>query len=265
MTLEGTEKILKITGAGAERVAELLYKLLRELAKESEKTKGQMRLANMIKSGKRLEIFEIPDGSLKQFCELAKKYGVVYTVLKDKNKLDGKCEIMVKEDDSQKINHILRRMEIVVKNTGAVETDADRVKEAYEKAKGKTPGEGQPAPERTGQEKSREDQFLDELMRKPNPTKEASEIQNPGEARTPRSRQSVPGSESREDTAAGGSSERGGGEARPSVRAELKKYREEIETAEEKAKIPEKSKASVKGGKSIEHKAVKKKTGKERG
>ena len=143
MTLEGTEAALKITGKGAEKITVLLYKMLKDLAKESNKTQGQMRLANMIKSGKKLEIFEIPDANLKKFCEMAKTYGVVYTVLKDKNQDDGKCEIMVKADDSQKINHILRRMEIVVENTGTVETDADKVKEEYYK---EHPEKAKPSP-----------------------------------------------------------------------------------------------------------------------
>ena len=168
MTLEGTEAALKITGKGAEKITVLLYKMLKDLAKESNKTQGQMRLANMIKSGKKLEIFEIPDANLKKFCEMAKTYGVVYTVLKDKNQDDGKCEIMVKADDSQKINHILRRMEIVVENTGTVETDADKVKEEYYKEhpeKARTEEGGEPGePERASMEKSEEDKFLDELM-----------------------------------------------------------------------------------------------------
>ena len=68
MTLEGTEAALKITGKGAEKITVLLYKMIKDLAKESNKTQGQMRLANMIKSGKKLEIFEIPDANLKKFC-----------------------------------------------------------------------------------------------------------------------------------------------------------------------------------------------------
>lgn len=87
MTLEGTEAALKITGKGAEKITVLLYKMLKDLAKESNKTQGQMRLANMIKSGKKLEIFEIPDVNLKKFCEMAKTYGIVYTVLKDKKRV----------------------------------------------------------------------------------------------------------------------------------------------------------------------------------
>ena len=260
MTLEGTEAALKITGAGAEKVAKLLYKMLKDLAKENNKTQGQMRLTNMIKSGKKLEIFEIPDGNLKQFCEMAKNYGVVYTVLKDKSINDGKCEIMIKADDSQKINHILRRMEVVVNNTGTVETDADKVREAYEKAKGKAAetGEAMPDPERNVQEKSQEDKFLDELMRKPNPTKEAAQTQNPSEARNAKSGQSVPGSKNKGGSPVAANSERSM-ENRPSVRAELKKYREEIDKTGDKARTAERA------PKFNEHKEVKKKKAKERG
>ena len=253
MTLEGTEAALKITGAGAEKVATLLYKLLKDLAKETNKTQGQMRLTNMLKSGKKLEIFEIPDSKLKQVCEMAKTYGLVYTVLKDKTINDGKCEIMIRADDSQKLNHILERIAVVVENTGTVETDADKVTEAHKKEKeaAAKSGSSLPDPERTENEKSQEDKFLDELMRKPNPTREVTQSQNPTEARTGKTDQSVPGSESKGGSPAAENSERTG-ESRPSVRSELKKYREEIESGE-------KTKSNEKMPVVNEHKAVKKK------
>ena len=50
MSLNGTETALKLTGSGAKEMSKLLYKLLKDISKETHKTKGQMRLANLIKS-----------------------------------------------------------------------------------------------------------------------------------------------------------------------------------------------------------------------
>ena len=57
MTLNGVETALKITGNGAEKIGKLLGKLIVDMSKQTKKTKGQVRLNNMIKSGKKLEIF----------------------------------------------------------------------------------------------------------------------------------------------------------------------------------------------------------------
>ena len=90
MTLEGTEVAAKITGAGAKQLALLLYAVLRD----QKKTKGKIRLTNMLRSGKELKVFAIQDGDLQRFCSEAKKYGVLYCVLKDKSATDGITDIM---------------------------------------------------------------------------------------------------------------------------------------------------------------------------
>lgn len=53
--LEGSEHAIKIAGAGAKQIAILLYALL----KDQKRTKGKMRLSNMLRSGKELRIFPI--------------------------------------------------------------------------------------------------------------------------------------------------------------------------------------------------------------
>ena len=85
MTLEGAEFAAKIAGAGAKQVAILLYAILRD----QKKTKGKTRLTNMLRSGKELKVFAVKDTDLQRFCMEAKKYGVLYCVLKDKSATDG--------------------------------------------------------------------------------------------------------------------------------------------------------------------------------
>ena len=88
MTLNGVETVAKISGTGAKQVSVLLYAALQEQGK----TKGKIRLNNMLKSGKELKVFAVRDGELQKFCTEAKKYGVLYCILKDKNSNDGKRE-----------------------------------------------------------------------------------------------------------------------------------------------------------------------------
>ncbi len=77
LSLEGFEVAVKLTGSAAKNVALLLVSVL----KQEQQTKGKARLTNMIKSGKELKVFSIPNKDLAQFTKHAKRYGVLYCVL----------------------------------------------------------------------------------------------------------------------------------------------------------------------------------------
>ena len=65
----------------------------------------RQRLTNMIKSGQELKVFSIPQKDLKKFTEQAKRYGVLYCVLRDKN-TEGEnapVDIIARAEDASKI------------------------------------------------------------------------------------------------------------------------------------------------------------------
>ena len=119
MSLQGAEVAAKITGEGAKQIAVLLYAIL----KEQNKTKGKVRLTNMLKSGKELKVFAVKDENLKRFCTEAKKYGVLYSVLKDKNATDGITDIMVRAEDASKINRIFERFKLATVDIGEIQNE----------------------------------------------------------------------------------------------------------------------------------------------
>ena len=122
MSLNGIEVAAKISGKSAERLAVLLYAVLRD----QKRTKGKIRLSNMLKSGKELKVFAVKDSELQKFCEEAKKYGVLYCVLKDKNADDGLTDIMVRAEDASKINRIFERFNLATIDMGSVKTEIQR-------------------------------------------------------------------------------------------------------------------------------------------
>ena len=81
LSLEGFEVAARLSGSAAKNIALLLVSVL----KQEQKTKGKARLTNMINSGKELKVFSMPQKYLKKFTEQAKRYGVLYCVLRDKN------------------------------------------------------------------------------------------------------------------------------------------------------------------------------------
>lgn len=212
MSLNGVEVAAKITGAGAKELAMMIYAIL----KDQKKTKGKTRLTNMLRSEKPLKVFAVKDSELQLFCKEAKKYGVLYCVLKDKDAGDGLTDIMVRAEDASKINRIFERFKLATVDVGEVRSEIER--QRLEQAQQKKDGEI-PTPERT-QTEERTDAFLDQLMAKP-PNAPEQQNENPTDGRVAKSRQSEPTSATREGPT------RGTHDPRPSVREELKQIRAE--------------------------------------
>ena len=124
MTLQGVEVAGKMSMDGAERLVKLILASL----KDTKRTKGRASLNTMLKSNKPIKVFELKDKDLKKFCQEAKKYGVMYHVLKDRDKNDGKCDIMVRAEDSAKVNRIFQRFNLGANNKATVRASLEKSK-----------------------------------------------------------------------------------------------------------------------------------------
>lgn len=120
MTLEGIEVAaeigLKAGGTAAKSLAVTLYAILTD----NKKIKGRTNLDNMLKSGKELKVFAIHHSDLEKFCTEAKHYGVLYSVLKEKNNTDGIVDIMVRAEDASKISRIVDKFDLATIDTKAI-------------------------------------------------------------------------------------------------------------------------------------------------
>ena len=214
LSLEGTEVALKLTGSAAKNIAAALYTILKN--KDKTKTAGRQRLTSMLKSGKELRVFTLPEEHLRHFTTEAKRYGVVYCALRGKEAPpDGLVDIMVRAEDASKINRIVERFKLATVDTASIKHEIERTR--AEKT------EAQPVPDKGVQEKAGADRVLDDLMGK-SVNKEAKEPVNPTAARMEKSPPSVPISEKRSKAVEGTAKKQ---EDRPSVREELR----EITTA----------------------------------
>lgn len=219
MSLNGIEVAAKISGKAAERLAVLLYAVL----KDQKKTRGKTRLTNMLKSGKELKVFAVRDSDLQKFCDEAKKYGVLYCVLKDNKAEDGLTDIMVRAEDASKINRIFERFSLATVDMASVKTEIQRDRNASAKT-----AEEMGPPERTGPTRDPADAFAEGVVKPEpaSPTTEKPHNENPTTARTTKSRQSEPLSAPRNEPG-GGVTERSTTRVRPSVRQELNDIRAE--------------------------------------
>lgn len=229
MTLQGVEVAGKMSMDGAEKLVKLILASL----KDTKRTKGRASLNTMLKSKKPIKVFEIKDKDLKKFCQEAKKYGVMYHILKDRNAKDGKCDIMVRSEDASKVNRIFQRFNLGANNKATIRASLE-----------KSRGEMKKPQEKQKPEKSAEDRFIDELFAKPS-QKEKSYLENPSMAKTEKSRPSEPTSgtnDLRNDT-------RDKKSSRPSVRAQLAEIKEERKSTAKGKPTVQKSKTKTKGAK----------------
>ncbi|MBO5971089.1 MAG: PcfB family protein [Clostridia bacterium] len=184
--LDGTEVLLKLTGRGAERAAVLVYTTLRQ----QEKTKGAARLSSMLRSGKPLKVYTFEEKDLPKFKEVAKQYGVLYSILKEKDKTGGVFDVLVRADDENKINRIIERFSLTKLDTTSLKVELEKEKSEREQTKAtdaeKNPdnvAEQKEVPEQERPQKSRSDIVADELMGAP-VQKEVKVQGNPDMART---------------------------------------------------------------------------------
>ena len=127
LSLEGVEVAAKISGAGAKNIALLLYAAL----KEEQKTKGKARLTSMLKSGKELKVYTITNKDLPKFSQEAKRYGVLYCVLKDRKNADPNAavDVIARAEDASKIQRITERFKLATVNRADVSLEIQKDKE----------------------------------------------------------------------------------------------------------------------------------------
>ena len=197
MSLEGFEVAAKVTGSGAKNIAVLLYTIM----KNKEQTSGKSKLSSMLKSGKPLTIFTIKKDDLAKFQQEAKRYGVLYCALvdkKDKSK-DGIVDIVVRKEDSARINRIVERFKFAEFNKAEIISSIEKNRESVNKGKEQNP---------KARVKKKEDNSL-----------------NPHLAKTEKSPLSKPFSEVQKTSPIKGNNLKS---KKPSVRAKLNDYKKEI-------------------------------------
>ena len=221
MSLEGAEFAIKIVGSGAKNLTVLLYTIL----SQQKKTKGRARLISMLKSGKELRVFSVPEQELRKFSSESRRYGVLYCAIRNgRGNRDGMVDVMVRAEDAPKISRIVERFKFAT-----VEVDTMRREIESSRAGKSGPNPALAGSEHPTPDKAQTEQFLDDVFSKAKEPshKEKSAPENPGAAKTGKSPRSEPTSRKPSESAKGT-------DGRRSVRAELS----EIRGAQKKAETP---------------------------
>lgn len=145
---EGTDLFLRVSGIGLKPLKQLTKLTVGILAKE--KMEGKTSMKNLLKRGGDMHVFRFPKEQMKKVEAMAKKYGILYSLLPDFNR-DGMRELVFHAEALPRMNALIEKlkagqvmdMEEYLRN--ASDKDIDRF---YEENRGrKTEGKEMPEKE----------------------------------------------------------------------------------------------------------------------
>ena len=216
--IQGIEVAARLSGTGAKNVAAMLV----AIAKDQQKVKGKTHLTSMLKSGRPLKVFSIKAEDLKKFSQEAKRYGVLYCSIVEKNNYDGMVDIMTREEDASKINRIVERFKLATVDMAVINSEVEKIKE--EKSKGL-----EPVSEKAKLEKEEKDKSLN---------KEKQENINPTLGKTEKSHLSEPSLKNKKNLEVSTNE-------RHSVREEIKEIKKEMNKVTEHKQVRKKERKKV--------------------
>lgn len=104
---EGTELFLRVAGAGIKPLKQLAKLIAGILAKE--KMEGKTSMKSLLKRGGDMQVFKFPQGQQKKVEAMAKKYGILYSLLPDFNK-DGMREMVFHVQSLPRMNALIEKL-----------------------------------------------------------------------------------------------------------------------------------------------------------
>lgn len=123
---DGLEIAMKIGGGAIEGTKKALDFLIAIL--EREKTMGRTDMRKLLMKGGDLQVFQFNTEDLPKVEKMAKKYGILYSVLPDINKADGKSEIIFHTEAVPRVNMMIQKLKF-----GRIATFDDYLKNGDEK------------------------------------------------------------------------------------------------------------------------------------
>ena len=123
---EGIEIAMKVCGGTIEGMKKAVDFLIAVM--DHEKTMGKTDMRRLLMKGGDLQVFQFPTEDMRKVEKLAKKYGLLYSVLPDINKKDGMSEIIFHTEAVPRVNMMIQKLK-----SGRIATFDDYLKNGDEK------------------------------------------------------------------------------------------------------------------------------------
>lgn len=124
---DGVEIAMKVGSGGVNAMQKAINVLIGML--NYEKTLGKTSMRKLLMKGGDLQVFQFKTSDMKQVKKLAKKYGILYSVLPDANKKDGFSEFIFHSEALPRVNLIIQKM-----GHGKIESFDEYLKNGDEKS-----------------------------------------------------------------------------------------------------------------------------------
>ena len=88
----------------------LMHRSQKRLRKQMQHpaVEGKQSVNDLLKSGVSTDKIELPDGSAKDFCKIAKKYGVDYAIRKDRKQHPPRYIVFFKAKDTEVLDQVVK-------------------------------------------------------------------------------------------------------------------------------------------------------------
>lgn len=123
---DGIEIAMKVCGGTIEGMKKAVDFLIAVM--DHEKTMGKTDMRRLLMKGGDLQVFQFPTEDTKKVQKMAKKYGLLYSVLPDINKKDGMSEIIFHTEAVPRVNMMIQKLK-----SGRIATFDDYLKNGDEK------------------------------------------------------------------------------------------------------------------------------------
>lgn len=127
---DGIEIAMKV-GSGGISAMQKAIEVLKGLL-DYEKSLGKTSMRKLLMKGGDLQVLQFETKDMKKVEKIAKKYGVLYSVLPDTNKKDGLSEIIFHSEAVPAVNMMIQKLSF-----GRIATFDDYLKNGDEKQLGK--------------------------------------------------------------------------------------------------------------------------------
>lgn len=127
-------------------------KLRKQLAKQNEPI-GEQSVKKLLKGGAGTDKIELPDGSAKEFCKIAKQFGVDYAIRKDKTADPPRYVVFFKAKDTEVLDQVVKEYTATTMEKKQKESVREQLK--AEKAKVKAEAKEARAQEKAAKKKEK--------------------------------------------------------------------------------------------------------------
>lgn len=99
------EAAVRLSASGAKNLAAIAL----ALSKDKKKLQGKTKLSRLLREGSELRVIPLPKEKMDLFCEEAKRYGILFSVIQENP--DGTVDHLVRAQDAAKINRVFERID----------------------------------------------------------------------------------------------------------------------------------------------------------